>query len=62
MNLKLKQGKTKFEKDTRVETLVNARNDYFGKIVGFNNENNLIRQIDYNNLTNSNEYVRLYYY
>jgi MoxR-like ATPase len=52
---------TKFEKDTRVETLVNARNDYF-EIVGFNNENNLIRQIDYNNLTNSNEYVRLYYY
>ena len=52
---------TKFEKDTRVETLVNARNDYF-EIVGFNNENNLIRQIDYNNLTNSNESVRLYYY
>lgn len=52
---------TKFEKDTRVETLVNARNDYF-EIVGFNNENNLIRQIDYNNLINSNEYVRLYYY
>ncbi len=52
---------TKFEKDTRVETLVNARNDYY-EIVGFNNENNLIRKIDYNNLTNTNESVSLYYY
>ncbi|NBV67875.1 MAG: ATPase [Flavobacteriia bacterium] len=52
---------TKFEKDTRVETLVNARNDYF-EIVGFNSENNLIRQIDFNSLSNSNESVRLYYY
>lgn len=52
---------TKFEKDTRVESLVNARNDYF-EIVGFNNENNLIRQIDFNSLTNSNESVRLNYY
>lgn len=52
---------TKFEKDTRVETLVNARYEYF-EIVDFNNENNLIRQIDFNSLTNSNESVRLYYY
>jgi MoxR-like ATPase len=49
---------TKFEKDTRVEALVNSRNDYF-EIMGFNNENNLIRQIDYNGLTNSNENIRL---
>lgn len=52
---------TKFEKDTRVETLVNARNDYY-EIVGFNSENNLIRQIDFNSLTNSNQAIRLYYY
>jgi len=52
---------TKFEKDTRVETLVNARNDYY-EIVGFDSENNLIRQIDFNSLTNSNQSIRLYYY
>lgn len=52
---------TKFEKDTRVETLVNSRNDYY-EIRGFDNENNLIRQIDFNKLTNSNQSFRLYYY
>lgn len=52
---------TKFVKDTRVETLVNARDDYY-EIVGFNSENNLIRQIDFDNLTNSNQAIRLYYY
>jgi len=52
---------TKFEKDTRVETLVNAFEYYF-EIIDFDKKRNLIRQIDYNNLTNSNVSIRLYYY
>lgn len=52
---------TKFEKDTRAETLVNAQNDYY-EIVDFDNGNNLIRQIDFNGLTNSNQSIRLHYY
>jgi MoxR-like ATPase len=54
---------TKFEEDTRVETLVNELNDYY-EIVGFsfNGVNNLlIRQIDFDNLTNSNKNISLYY-
>jgi MoxR-like ATPase len=52
---------TYFEKDTRIKTLVNARNDYF-EIVGFNTESNLIRQTDYISLKSSNVIVRLYFY
>jgi MoxR-like ATPase len=52
---------TKSEKDTRVETLLNSYNDYF-EIFGFNYDNNLIRQIDFNSLTNSDQSIRLFYY
>ncbi len=52
---------TKFEKDTTVETLVNARTDYY-EIENFNSENDLIRQIDFKNLTNSNVQITLYYW
>lgn len=52
---------TKFEKDTRVEVLTNSRNDFF-EIVGFENYNNLVRQIDYNALSNSNQIYYMYYW
>jgi len=52
---------TKFEKDTRVETLVNARNGYY-EIVGMNNYNSLISQVNFNALTNSNQTYYLHYW
>jgi hypothetical protein len=52
---------TKFEKDTKVEVLTNSRNDFF-EIVGFENYNNLVQQIDYNALTNSNQAYNLFYW
>lgn len=52
---------TIFEKDVRVETPVSVENDYF-EIVGFHNQRSLIKQIDFNDLTNSNKSVWIYYY
>lgn len=52
---------TKFEKDTRMETLVNARSEYF-EILDINKQNNLISQTAYSVLTNSNKSIILNYY
>ncbi|GHT33221.1 ATPase [Bacteroidia bacterium] len=52
---------TKFVKDTRVEVLVNARTDYY-EIIGFQDDANLIKQSDFNNLNNNNESLYLYYW
>lgn len=52
---------TRFEKDTKVEVLVNARSDYY-EIIGIGDNNNLLRQIDFQNLTNNNTVRRLYYW
>lgn len=52
---------TKFEKDTRVEVLINARNDYF-EIIGFDENNNLIKQSDFTILTNTNIHMYLGYW
>ncbi|MDR3246667.1 MAG: AAA family ATPase [Prevotellaceae bacterium] len=55
------EEETKFVKDLRVEVLVNARSDYY-EIDWHNNNANLIRQTDFNSLTNSNKKVQLYSY
>lgn len=55
------EEETKYEKDTRVETLVNARGDYY-EIIGYDSQNNLIKQSDYKDLTNSNKSYSLYYW
>jgi len=52
---------TKFEKDTRVEILSNAITDYY-EIIGMDNYNNLISQVDFKSLTNSNQYCYLHYW
>ena len=52
---------TKFEKETRIEVLINARNEYY-EIIGFDNYNNLIKQIDFNALTNTNQINNFYYW
>ena len=52
---------TKFEKDTRVEVLANERTDYY-EIIGFQDNSNLIKQTDFNSLTNRNESLALYYW
>lgn len=52
---------TRFEKDTSVEVLVNARSDYY-EIIGIGDNNNLLRKIDFQNLTNKNTDFRLYYW
>jgi len=52
---------TKFEKDTRIEILTNARTNYY-EIIGMDNYNNLISQFDFKALTNSNRYYYLYYW
>jgi len=52
---------TKFVKDTRVDVLVNSRNDYY-EILKHDDEANLIKQTDYDNLTNENAHIYLYYW
>lgn len=52
---------TKFEKDTRVETLVRAREDYY-EIENFTSDNNLIKLLDFKNLTNANQAITLNYW
>ena len=52
---------TKKEKDTRVEILDSARIDYY-EIIGFRDDANLIKQVDFDDLTNNNKSQRLYYW
>ena len=52
---------TKFEKDTRVEVLANARSGYY-EIVGMNQYSNLISQSDFKALTNTNQRIYLHYW
>jgi len=52
---------TKFEKDTRVEMLVNSRNEYY-EIIGISNYDNLISQVDFKALTNTNQTYYLHYW
>jgi MoxR-like ATPase len=55
------EEETKFEKDTRVEVLENVRSGYY-EILGINQYNNLIRQSDFEALTNTNQRIHLYYW
>lgn len=52
---------TKFEKDTRVEELVNTRNGYY-EIAGIGAYNNLIEKSGFYGLTNANQKISLYYW
>jgi MoxR-like ATPase len=52
---------TKFEKATRVEVLNETRTGYY-EIIKFRNDANLIKKEDYENLTNSREEKKLYYW
>lgn len=52
---------TKFEKDTRIEVLKNIRSEYY-EIEGLNSNTNLLSQLDYNALTNSNQKFKLGYW
>jgi MoxR-like ATPase len=52
---------TRFEKNSRIEILVNARKDYY-EIDNFDSNNNLIKQLDYQNITNTNQLITLFYW
>jgi MoxR-like ATPase len=52
---------TRFEKDTRVEVLANARSGYY-EILGINQYNSLISQLDFKALTNTNQRIYLHYW
>jgi MoxR-like ATPase len=52
---------TKFVKDTRVESLENVHSGYYG-ITGMSANQNLIRQSDFDSLTNSNVQKNLYHW
>ena len=52
---------TKFEKDTRVEVLINSRVDYH-EIINFKDTSNLISQTDFKSLLNSNQTLYLFYW
>jgi MoxR-like ATPase len=53
---------TKFVKDTKVEVLEPVHDGYYEILNPSRSDNNLIKQSDFNNLSNQNNSINLYYY